>query len=72
MLLIYPPMYVRRLSGEFSRVKLDSLEARLRSVEQLVKRTPWKAEGRTMQEQLSRNRDWVSNIMDDVSAAHTL
>jgi hypothetical protein len=52
-------------------VKLDSLEARLRSVEQLDKRTPWKAEGRTMQEQLSRSRDWVSIIMDDVNAAHT-
>jgi hypothetical protein len=35
MLLIYPRMYVRLLFVRFSRVKLDSLEARLRPVEQL-------------------------------------
>jgi hypothetical protein len=56
-------MYVRQLSGEFRRMKLPSLEAQLRPVEQLDKRPPWKAEGRTMQEQLSRSRDWVLIIM---------
>jgi hypothetical protein len=45
-------------------VKLDSLEARLRPASHLDKRPPWKAEGRTMQEQLSRSRDWVPIIMD--------
>jgi hypothetical protein len=45
-------------------VKLDFLEARLRPVEQLDKRPPWKAEGRTMQEQLSRSRDWVLIITE--------
>jgi hypothetical protein len=44
-------------------MKLPSLEAQLRPVEQLDKRPPWKAEGRTMQEQLSRSRDWVLIIM---------
>jgi len=38
-------------------VKLVFLIARLRSVKQLNKRPPWTAEGRTMQEQLSRSRD---------------
>jgi hypothetical protein len=33
-------MYVRQLFLIFSRVKLDSLEAQLRPVEQLDKRTP--------------------------------
>ena len=46
------------------RVKLEFLEARLRPVEQLDKRPPWKAEGRTMQEQLSRRRVWVQIIKD--------
>ena len=45
-------------------VKLVFLEALLRPVEQLDKRPPWTAEGRTMQEQLSRRRDWVPIIMD--------
>ncbi|MFT6990178.1 MAG: hypothetical protein ACJASL_002156 [Paraglaciecola sp.] len=45
-------------------VKLIFLEAQLRPVEQLDKRPPWKAEGRTMQEQLSRRRDWVLIIRD--------
>jgi hypothetical protein len=63
-LLIYPRMYVRQLFLIFSRVKLDLLEARLRPVEQLDRRPPWKAEGRTMQEQLSRSRDWVPIIRD--------
>ena len=45
-------------------VKRVSLEARLRPVEQLDRRPPWKAEGRTMQEQLSRSRAWVPIIMD--------
>jgi hypothetical protein len=40
MLLIYPRIYVRQLFMRFRRVKLDSLEARLRPVEQLDKRTP--------------------------------
>jgi hypothetical protein len=35
---------------QFSRVKLDSLEAQLRPVEHLDRRPPWTAEGRTMQE----------------------
>jgi hypothetical protein len=56
--------YFWYLAGQFTCVKLDSLEARLRPVEQLDKRPPWKAEGRTMQEQLSRSRDWVPIIMD--------
>jgi hypothetical protein len=56
--------YFWYLAGQFTWVKLDSLEARLRPVEQLDKRPPWKAEGRTMQEQLSRSRDWVPIIMD--------
>jgi hypothetical protein len=43
-------MYVRRLFLIFSRVKLDSLEAPLRPVEQLDRRPPCKAEGRAMQE----------------------
>jgi len=43
---------------------LDFLEARLCPVEQLDKRPPWKAESRTMQEQLSRTRAWVHIIMD--------
>ncbi|MEP3828381.1 MAG: hypothetical protein ABJM47_09825 [Lentilitoribacter sp.] len=50
--------------GQFAWVKLDSLEAQLRPVEQLDKRPPWTAEGRTMQEQLSRSRDWVPIIRD--------
>jgi hypothetical protein len=33
------------------------LEAQLHSGEQLDKRPPWKVEGRTMEEQLSRGRD---------------
>jgi hypothetical protein len=37
MLLIYLRIYVCQLSGEFRRVKLDSLEARLHPVEQLDK-----------------------------------
>jgi len=45
-------------------VQLDFLEAQLRPVEQLDKRPPWKAEGRTMQEQLSRSRAWVHIIME--------
>jgi hypothetical protein len=40
LLLPYPRMYVRRLSLKFSRVKLDSLEARLRPVKQLDKQPP--------------------------------
>jgi hypothetical protein len=47
-----------------TRVKLVFLEARLRPVEQLDTRPPWKAEGRTMQEQLARSRDWVPIIME--------
>jgi len=43
-------MYVRRLFMRFRRVKLESLEAQLRPVEQLDKRPHWQAEGRTMQE----------------------
>ena len=39
-------------------MKLDSLETPLRPVEQPDKRPPWKAEGRTMQEQLSRRQVW--------------
>jgi hypothetical protein len=50
MLLPYPRRYVRRLSCEFSRVKLDSLEARHHPVEQLDKRPPWMAEGRITQD----------------------
>jgi len=42
--------------GQMTWVKLVFLEARLRPVEQLDKQPPWKAEGRTMQEQLSRSR----------------
>ena len=49
---------------QLSRVQLDSLEARLRPVEQPDKRPPWKAEGRTMQEQLSSRQVWVPIIMD--------
>jgi len=45
-------------------VKQENLEAQLRPVEQLDKRSPWTAEGRTMQEQLSRSRAWVLIIMD--------
>jgi hypothetical protein len=45
-------------------VQLDFLEARLGPVEQLDKRPPWTAEGRTMQEQLSRRRAWVHIIME--------
>jgi hypothetical protein len=45
-------------------VKLDSLEAKLRLVEQLDRRPPGTAEGRIMQQQLSRSRDWVPIIMD--------
>ncbi|MFT5900660.1 MAG: hypothetical protein ACI97K_003332 [Glaciecola sp.] len=40
-----------RLLCELSRVLLDSLEARLCPVDYLDKRPPWKAEGRTMQDQ---------------------
>jgi hypothetical protein len=47
---------------QFSKVKLDYLEAQLRPVEHLDRRPPWMAEGRTMQEQLSRSRDWVRII----------
>ena len=43
-------MFFIQLSGKFSRVKLAYLEAQLRPFEQLDKRPPWKAEGRTMQE----------------------
>ena len=63
-LMLYPRIYVRQLFLIFRRVKLDSLEAQLRPVEQLDKRPPWTAEGRTMQEQLSRSRDWVLIIRD--------
>jgi len=49
---------------QFSRVKLGSLEALLHPAEHLDRRPPWTAEGRTMQEQLSRSRDWVPIIMD--------
>ena len=45
-------------------VKLESLEAQLRPVEQLDKRPPWKAEGRTIQEQLSRSRDWMPIVRE--------
>ena len=58
-------MFFIQLFLIFSRVKLDSLEAQLSPVEHHDKRPPWKAEGRTMQEQLSRCRDWVPIIMDD-------
>jgi hypothetical protein len=51
-------------------VKLDYLEAQLHPVEQLDKRPPWTAEGRTMQEQLSRRRAWVHIIME-VSVPNT-
>jgi hypothetical protein len=37
MLLIYPRMYARQLFLRFRRVKLDSLEAQIRPVEQLDK-----------------------------------
>jgi hypothetical protein len=40
MLLTYPRLKARQLPGEFSRVKLGSLEARLRPVEQLDRLTP--------------------------------
>jgi hypothetical protein len=40
-------MYVRQLFMEFCRVKLDFLEARLRSVEQLDRQLPWEAQART-------------------------
>jgi hypothetical protein len=43
-----------RLFCELSRVLLDSLEALLLSVDYLDKRPPWKAEGRTMLDQLSK------------------
>jgi hypothetical protein len=36
--------------GQMARVKLVSLEAPLRPVEQLDRRPPWKVEGRTIQE----------------------
>jgi|TARA_R110000868_G_scaffold41345_4_gene141416 hypothetical protein len=45
-------------------VKLVFLAASQRPTEQLDKRPPWKAEGRTMQEQLSRSRAWVHIIKD--------
>jgi len=56
--------YPVNVVGQFTWVKLVYLEARLRPVEQLDKRPPWKSEGRTMQEQLSRSRDWVPIIRD--------
>jgi hypothetical protein len=64
LLLPYPRMYVRQLFMRFRRVKLESLEAQLRPVEQLDKRPHRQAEGRTMQEQLSRSRDWVLIIRE--------
>jgi hypothetical protein len=45
-------------------VKLVFVAAPQRPAEQLDKRPPWTAEDRTMQEQLSRSRDWVHIIKD--------
>ena len=64
-LLTYPRLKARQLFMKFRRVKLDYLEAQLRPVEQLDRRPPWTAGGRTIQEyragapvvEKSRSRD---------------
>jgi hypothetical protein len=63
LLFPYPRMTVRRLFLIFNRVKLDSLEAQLRPVEQLDRRPTRMAEGKITQ-------DAVIEI--PVSAAHAL